>query len=163
VEEGGQWQDNESKRLKELLSALELGAGFVDIELGTPDISQVVREVKGRAELIVSCHFFSDTPPISRLCRVVENELAAGADICKVVTTARDLKDNTEVLELIRVYPQARIIAFAMGEVGQISRLLSPMMGGYLTWGSTEEGRESAGGQMPVTYIRKIYRMLEGR
>jgi 3-dehydroquinate dehydratase-1 len=163
VEEGGQWQENENKRLKELLSALEIGAGFIDIELGTPDIGKVVQEVKGHAELIVSSHYFTDTPPIDRLHQVVLNELEAGADICKVVTTARDLKDNAVVLELIRIFPGVKIIAFAMGVAGQISRLLSPLAGGYFTWASSEEGRESAGGQMPVEYIRKIYRMLEAR
>jgi 3-dehydroquinate dehydratase-1 len=163
VEEGGQWQENENKRLKELLSALEIGAGFIDIELGTPDIGKVVQEVKGHAELIVSSHYFTDTPPIDRLHQVVLNELEAGADICKVVTTARDLKDNAVVLELIRIFPGIKIIAFAMGVAGQISRLLSPLAGGYFTWASSEEGRESAGGQMPVEYIRKIYRMLEAR
>jgi 3-dehydroquinate dehydratase I len=163
LEEGGHWEDNENKRLKELLSALELGAGFVDIELGTPDISKIAQAAKGKAELIVSSHYYVDTPPIDRLRQVVLNELAAGADICKVVTTAFDLDDNSVVLELVSIFPKIKIIAFAMGVAGQISRILSPLAGGYLTWASTEEGRESAGGQMPVAYLRKIYHMLEDR
>ena len=163
VEEGGHWQDNENKRIKELLNALELGAGFIDIELGMPDTSKVVQEVKGRAQLIVSSHYFTDTPPVDRLRQVVENELAVGADICKVVTTARDLRDNAEVLELVSIFPHVKIIAFAMGIPGQISRVLSPLAGGYLTWASAEEGRESAGGQMPAEYLRKIYHMLEDK
>ena len=33
TEEGGSWQGNESERRKELLSAIELGASIIDIEL----------------------------------------------------------------------------------------------------------------------------------
>jgi len=35
-----------------------------------------------------------------------------------------------------------------MGMAGQISRVMSPLVGGYLTWASTEAGSESAAGQM---------------
>lgn len=160
VEEGGVWEESEEKRIKELFSALDLGANLIDLELGTSAIDKIVKEVKGRASIIVSYHNLKETPPIDRLRQIVINQLAVGADICKVVTTARSVKDNAEVLELIALFPETRIISFAMGMAGQISRVLSPLVGGYLTWASTEEGRESAAGQMAAGDLRRMYRML---
>lgn len=159
-EEGGKWEGDEAKRIKELISALDLGAHFIDLELGTSAVDRIAGEVKGRAGIIVSYHNLIETPPVDRLRQVVINQMAAGADICKVVTTARRVADNAEVLELFALFPAAKIIAFAMGMAGQISRIISPLVGGYLTWASSEEGSESAAGQMTASDMRRIYRLL---
>ena len=160
LQEGGKWTGTEENRIIELLSALDLGASFIDIELGSSGLGKIVEKIKGRAQIIVSYHNLQETPPVDRLRQIVINELAAGADICKVVTTARSARDNVAVLELIVLFPEAKIISFAMGAAGQISRVLSPLAGGYLTWAASLEGSESAPGQMTIEDVRKIYRML---
>jgi len=119
VEEGGKAKGTEDKRIKELDRAVELGAQMVDVELGTPGAAEVVKDFKARAEVIVSYHNLDETPPVDRLRQIIINQLAAGADICKVVTTAHGFKDNLEILELIRLFPDIRIIAFAMGAPGR--------------------------------------------
>jgi 3-dehydroquinate dehydratase I len=160
TEDGGRWKGPETKRVKELLSALDFGASYLDIELGAPRVDEIVADTKGRAQVIVSYHNLKETPTLDRLRQIVINELAAGADICKVVTTARDFRDNVTVLELIGIFPAAKIIAFAMGEAGRVSRILSPLVGGYLTWVSAESGAESAPGQITVEDAQKLYRLL---
>ena len=40
--EGGQWQGNEARRIEKLLEAIELGAGIVDVELGTKNLEKIV-------------------------------------------------------------------------------------------------------------------------
>jgi len=47
-----------------------------------------------------------------------------------------------------------------MGPVGALSRVLSPLSGGYLTYASIDETSGSAPGQMSVEALRKIYRMI---
>jgi len=160
AEEGGKWRGREPQRIKELLSALELGASVIDIELGTPGVENAVKEVKGRAECLISYHNLKETPPLDRMRQIIINQLAAGADICKVVTTARSFKDNLAVLQLITEFPETKIVAFAMGAAGQISRVLCPLAGGHFTYASVEEGKESAGGQVTAGELRKIYGML---
>ena len=160
AEEGGKWRGREPQRIKELLSALELGASVIDIELGTPGVENAVKEVKGRAECLISYHNLKETPPLERMRQIIINQLAAGADICKVVTTARSFKDNLAVLQLITEFPETKIVAFAMGAAGQISRVLCPLAGGYFTYASVEEGKESAEGQVTAGELRKIYGML---
>ena len=161
AEEGGRWRSGEAGRVEELFSAVDLGAGTIDIELAAPDLKKVVAQVKGRAMCLVSHHDLNGTPPVEKLREIVKKELAAGADICKVVTTARSVEDNITVLRVIRDFPDIKIVSFAMGEAGQLSRILTPLAGGYFTYASLEAGRESAAGQLTVYDLRTIYGMLE--
>jgi 3-dehydroquinate dehydratase-1 len=161
VGEGRNWRGSELNRIKELLSALEIGASIIDVELATPGVERVVKEIKGRAECVLSYHNTKETPPLKDLKKILESEIKAGADICKVITTARSFADNLAVLQLITEFPEAKVVAFAMGAAGQVSRVLCPLVGGYFTYASIEEGRESAEGQITVNELRKIYGMLE--
>lgn len=160
AEEGGSWGGDESKRREELLSAIELGASIVDIELVTGNLKEMVRLVKERAKCLLSFHDLKGTPPLDRMREIVQKELEAGADICKVVTTARGFEDNLAVLQLISDFSQARVVSFAMGPLGSASRILCPLVGGDFIYASAGEGSESAPGQITVRDLSKIYGML---
>lgn len=158
--EGGKWGGRESLRIKELYNAVDLGASIIDIELATPNVEEIINEIKGKAECLVSYHNLKETPPLDRLRQVIVNQMAAGANICKVITTARSFADNLVVLQLISDFSSANIVSFTMGAVGQISRILCPLAGGYFTYASIGKGKESAKGQVTVNDLREIYRML---
>jgi 3-dehydroquinate dehydratase-1 len=160
AQEGGSWPGSESKRIAELLRAIELGADIVDIELSTPDIYKVVKQMKDQVKCLLSYHDLKATPALEKMREIVRSQLAAGADICKLVTTARSFTDNLVTLQLISDFPETRVVAFAMGDMGHISRILCPLVGGYFTYASIEIGRESAVGQITVRDLRKIYGML---
>ena len=160
AKEGGSWQGSESRRIDELLSAIELGADLVDIELSTPGVEAVVKETKGRADCILSYHNLKETPPVERMREIVQRQLTAGADICKLVTTARSFEDNIATLQIISDFPETRVVSFAMGALGCTSRILCPLTGGYFTYASIEEGRESAPGQITVRQLSKLYEMV---
>ena len=161
ADEGGGWKKSEARRLEELLKATELGAEIVDIELRTKNLDEVVRLIKTRAKCLLSYHDLVGTPPLDNLKIIVKRQLTAGADICKVVTTASSFDDNLKVLQLITAFPKEEVVSFAMGPLGSVSRILCPLVGGYLTYASIEEGKESASGQLTVRDLRKLYKMVE--
>ncbi len=161
ADEGGSWQGSEAKRREELLGAIELGADIIDIELVTGNLKEIVQLIKKKAKCLLSFHDFEGTPPLGRMREIVQKELEAGADICKVVTTAQRFEDNLAVLQLISDFPKTRVISFAMGPLGGASRILCPLVGGDFIYASIEEGKESASGQITVRDLRKIYGMLE--
>ena len=162
ADEGGSWQGSEAKRREELLSAVELGAGIIDIELVTGNLKEMVQLIKKRAKCLLSLHDFEGTPSLDRMREIVQRELEAGADICKVVTTAQRFEDNLAVLQLISDFPEARVVSFAMGPLGFTSRILCPLVGGDFVYASIEAGKESASGQITVRDLRNIYGMVEG-
>jgi len=158
--EGGQWAGGEAGRIERLLEATGLGANIIDIELETPNLAKFMPDIKKRAKCLLSFHELEKTPPIDKLRELVQRQLKAGADICKVATTAKKFGDNLTVLQLIADFPQAKVVSFAMGAPGFTSRILCPLAGGEFTYASIEEGRESAPGQMTVKQLRKIYGMV---
>ena len=162
--EGGRWRGSEAKRIEALVEAVGLGADIIDIELGTENLTETVKLIKQGAKCLLSYHDLTGTPPLDAMKEIVRRQLAAGADICKLVTTARKFEDNLAVLQLITDFPRARVVSFAMGDLGLISRILCPLVGGDFSYASVAEGKESAPGQLTVRDLNRIYGMLsDGR
>jgi 3-dehydroquinate dehydratase type I len=161
ADEGGSWRGSESKRREELLSAIEMGASIIDVELVTGNLKEIVQLIKKKAKCLLSFHDLKGTPPLDRMREIVQREMEAGADICKIVTTAQRFEDNLAVLQLISDFPRERVVSFAMGPLGFASRILCPLFGGDFTYASIEAGKESASGQITAGDLRKIYGMVE--
>lgn len=158
--EGGLWQENEARRIEGLLQAIELGAEMVDIELRTKNLANIVKLIRRRKKCLLSYHNLEKTPSFDAMKQIVQQQIKAGADVCKVVTTARSFEDNTSVLRLISEFPDTGVVAFAMGPLGTTSRVLCPLVGGDFTYASLAEGQESAPGQITVNELRAIYDMV---
>ena len=159
--EGGFWEGSEEARQGELLRALKIGASVVDIELAAPELDEIVPIIKKKAKCLISHHDTRRTPPPAELRHIMENEMAAGADICKIVTTARNFDDNINIMGMISEFRPANVVAFAMGPRGQMSRVLCPLCGGAFTYAATSEGAQSAAGQFTVSQLRRIYEMMQ--
>lgn len=162
AQEGGYWLGDERSRVEELYKAVDMNAAFVDVELATHNVDQVIARVKPRCGCILSAHDGVGTPALPHLKELVEAQLRSGADVCKVVTTAQDFDDNLTVLQLLREFPDIRMLAFAMGPHGVVSRILTPIVGGQFTFASLGEGKESAPGQLTAVRLRMIYDMIAG-
>jgi len=160
ADEGGSWEEGEERRIEELLKAIELGADIIDIELRTRNLEEVIPMIKKRARCLLSFHDLEKTPSLDRMREMVQSQLRAGADICKMITTAQNFEDNLTVLQLIVEFPKTKIVSFAMGPLGFASRVLCPLIGGDFTYASTEKGKESAPGQITVRDLRKLYEMM---
>jgi len=158
--DGGQFSGSEEERVEILRRAIELGVDYIDIETSTPGpLLKSILENKGAVKTILSHHDFTRTPddlnPLYDLMRQMP------ADVLKIVTYATDINDN---LTLFRLLARARkdekpMIAFCMGEKGEVSRILSVQQGGFLTFGSLETGKESAPGQILAKTLKHIYRV----
>ena len=161
VAEGGRWQGDEASRVEELLEAVGLGADIVDLELRTANLKPAVGLIKQRTKCMLSYHDRDKTPSLDGMKGIVQRQLEAGADVCKVVTTAERFEDNLTVLQLIAEFPGTRLVSLAMGPLGFASRVLCPLVGGDFTYASIERGQESASGQITVGELRELYEMVK--
>jgi 3-dehydroquinate dehydratase type I len=161
--EGGNGSADPEKHLDYILTAIKEGADFIDVESSLPvELREKVFQTKGKSRIIISKHISDYTPSREELEEILELLAGTGAHIIKIVTRAKIWEDNFRVLSLI---PDARnlgleIIAFCMGPMGKISRVMSCLMGGYLSFASLEEGKESADGQIPIREMRKAIEIL---
>lgn len=158
----GKSSGTETEQTQLLLSAAKSGFEYVDVELTQPKLKNAIKELKLLSvKSIVSFHDFADTPSPAELNSVLEREIASGADVCKIVTTAKRIEDNLTLLNFTATAAsKAKIVCFAMGERGKVSRLLSPLFGGYFTFASLERGSETAAGQMTIQEMRAAYELL---
>lgn len=153
-------KENEHQQM--LLSAAKNGFEYVDVELSTPQLEDLVKELKMLgAKPIVSFHKFDGSLSISELNSVLEREISSGAEVCKIVTTAKKMEDNLTTLNFTSAASgKTKVVCLCMGELGKVSRLLSPLFGGFFTFASLERGSETALGQMTIQEMKASYELL---
>jgi 3-dehydroquinate dehydratase type I len=158
----GGFAGTETEQKQILLDAAKNGFEYVDVDLSTSNLKEFVTQASGYgAEVIVSFHDFNRTLKPAELNNVLEREIRAGADVCKIVATAQRVEDNLTLLNFIaEAYNRTRIVCFAMGMQGKVSRLLSPLFGGFFTFASLEQGSETAPGQISIREMRQAYEPL---
>lgn len=158
----GKFSGTETEQQQLLLSAAKSGFAYVDVDLTHPKLGETVAELKRLGvKPIVSFHDFTETPATTELNSVLAREIASGADACKIITTANRIEDNLAVLNFTSAASgKAKLVCFAMGEAGKVSRLLSPLFGGYFTFASLERGNETAAGQLTIQEMKAAYAVL---
>ncbi len=150
AEEGGLYAGTEERRLKILEEAAALGAEYVDIELAAAGLCHT-----SGARRIISVHDFDGMGgDIDEVHRRISS---AGADIAKLAVTAGGILDNLRIFDLLRS-ASIPTIAIAMGEHGQISRILGRKFGAFLTFASLNEESASAPGQVTAERMRNEFR-----
>ena len=157
------WSSRTEKEQRQmLLSAAKSGFEYVDIELSTPQLKDLIKELKALgAKPIVSFHKFNGSLSTSELNSILEKEISSGADVCKIVTTAKRIEDNLTILNFTSTASsKTKLVCFCMGELGKVSRLLSPLFGGFFTFASLERGSETASGQMTIQEMKAAYELL---
>lgn len=159
---GGKFLGKEKERRKILFNAASSGFKYADIELDAPWLKDLVKELLTiGVKPIISFHDFEKTPEIAELRQILKSEIEGGADICKIVTTARSLRDNLTLLYFLhKESGKAKVVCFAMGTLGKPSRFLSPIFGGYFTIAALERGMETAEGQMTIQEMKVVYKAL---
>ena len=145
---------------KRLVRAIEAGARYVDVEIEAQ--KQMSKRVRGAAHengtiFIRSYHDFEGTDSFESLKAMVEKCRYHGADLVKLVTTARTPEDVKKVMNL---YEWARgenieLIAFCMGEAGKESRLECLKYGAPYTYAALSEEDAAAPGQWPTDQMCK--------
>ena len=157
LREGGRFSGSEAERGRCLLEAVDLGAEFVDVEWDAPDLlTALARRRQADTLLFASSHDLVAMPADlkERRRRLAES----GADVVKVVGTARSLLDNLPIFRALEE-AQTPTIAIAMGAPGLISRVLALRHDScLLTFAAPDDAGGTAPGQIPLTSLLATYR-----
>ena len=147
---------------KKLIRAIEAGARYVDVELeAQKQMSKRVRNAahESGAVFIRSYHDFEGTDSLEALKAIVEKCHYHGADMVKLVTTARSQADVERVMSLYdwysKEYPDGALVAFCMGEEGKASRLEALRRGAPYTYAALNEQESAAPGQWPAAQMHE--------
>jgi 3-dehydroquinate dehydratase type I len=160
--EGGCFAGSEEARQKSLYAAAQGGFEYVDVDFLSPNRAETIAQLNRiGAKPIVSYHKFDGVLRPAAMERILDEEINCGAAVCKIITTAKQVEDNLALLSFVSfASAKARLVCFCMGEAGKISRLLSPVFGGFFTFASLEKGAQTATGQMSISELKSAYTLL---
>lgn len=163
--EGGAFTGPEEDRILSLLDAASQNPSFIDVELKTePHLrSRLLQEIEGSdTRLIISHHNFETTPNAESLSQTLRQQAESGAHIGKIVTMAHDHLDVLRVLNLQNEAQKMNfpLIAFCMGEAGRLSRVITLLLGGFMTYAALDENQATAPGQLSIKQLKKSLSIL---
>ncbi|MBN1416524.1 MAG: type I 3-dehydroquinate dehydratase [Bacteroidales bacterium] len=143
------------RQMEILKKAIQCGATYVDIEYEAPDeYKQELIDYAHHHEcyVIISYHNYEMTPEVEELEQIMKNCFAQGCDVAKIVTLVRVNRDNSKLLSLYK--SPGRLIAFGMGDLGKITRIVAPFLGAEFTYAAMDEGEPTAPGQIRYTRLK---------
>jgi 3-dehydroquinate dehydratase type I len=160
--EGGSFTGTQTQHWHTLLNAAKAGFQYVDLALTNLKLKEQIIDLKElNVKTIVSFHKFDGAFNTKEMHRVLNEEISSGADVCKIVGTAKNVHDNLTVLNFVSENAtKTRLVCFCMGEQGRISRLFSPIFGAFFTFAALEQGSETAPGQISINDMRAAYCLL---
>ena len=162
--EGGSFRGAERERIGLLALAASHRPRLLDVEYGALRRGARLRDAAADAgtDVLASWHDHAGTPPFGALAGRL-GRMRALARHVKIVTTAASPADPARVLSLYGAARRAgaggggegvRLVAFAMGEMGRMSRLLCLYLGSPYTYASL--GRAVAPGQMALADVLSL-------
>jgi 3-dehydroquinate dehydratase-1 len=160
--EHGFFSGTETDRQQTLLNAAKSGFEYVDVDFSSLKRSETISKIKDlNVKPIVSYHKFDGVITVSAMEKILDEQIASGASVCKIVLTAKQIEDNLPILSFVSyASAKAKLVCFCMGEHGKTSRVLSPAFGAHFTFASLEQGSETASGQMSISEMRTAYSLL---
>lgn len=158
---------SEEERKELLLTAIEAGAAYVDIEIEnrTEFIEAVTTACqKRKCKVIISYHNYINTPPVGELKELVNRFFTVGADVAKIACQVNCEKDAARILALYdvdyQVQPGKKIVAIGMGDKGKITRPASLLLGAPFTYAALFVDKQTAPGQMTKKTLDNILNCL---
>jgi len=149
---GGKFQGSIDEEIRILQYAVENGAKFIDIDY------RFAQSLAG-APVIGSFHDFTGTPP--DIDAVFDRACSGPAEIAKVATFVNSWSDNRRLLSLLSREQRKPVIVAGMGELGQITRIIGPARGSFLTYAASTAA--SAPGQLSTGEMLNVYRFRRVR
>jgi len=151
----------ERERTILLAASIRAGAEYVDVEYDAEpnyrnELINLAKRLK--CKVIISYHNFESTPDIDSMDQIVQQSKGMGADLVKLVVTANSHNDCALIMSLYSTHDN--LLAFAMGEIGKITRIAAPFLGADFTYASVDEAHEIAPGQLTASQMEVIYKLI---
>ncbi len=144
----------------------DLGVDYFDFDLSannttTFHLYSTYQHLFGQSAKIILSHHDFENCDSEELFSVYNRLATLTPEVIKIASKASRLTDQLTIFSLLEMAQKENLnlIALAMGEAGQISRILAPSYGSFLTFAALEKGLESAPGQFTLEEMHSLYRV----
>jgi len=140
-------------------SFVSIGRYFFDVEFAWPRAVKEVFFNIWQERVILSMHILNHTPPLDELKFLFIRMAEGHPRFIKIVTYATSAEDNLTIKRLLRwaLDKETRLISFAMGPLGLISRVMCVKWGSFMTYASLP-GEPLADGQISVHTLLEFWK-----
>jgi 3-dehydroquinate dehydratase/shikimate dehydrogenase len=158
--QGGQFKGTDEQKYAFLASLLEINPDYIDLDGDTPAeiITRLQEQASFHTKWIVSWHDFTHTP--GNLEDIFLSLSQHRASFYKIATLANQTIDSLRMLNFVQKYNQQKYIALCgicMGELGEITRILAPVVGSPCTYASFTNEEKVAPGQLSIETLLDAY------
>ncbi len=164
ITEGGNYAEDDSKRVI-LLKKLALARPMLlDLEYNTISTNDKLADFidDNGIRTLISWHDFAITPNQDFLVDLID-KMRVFSHFIKIVTTANTIEDTIRIMKLYKLTGSSlNLIAFSMGELGIISRVLCNVVGDSpFTYATVENA--IAPGQLTIHQMKSIYSLFHDK
>lgn len=154
--QGGNFQKSETERLQEIMRLAALNPEYFDLEDNVAaSFVENFKQAFPSIKLIISHHNFSETP--ANLDALLTTMQKLEGHYYKIAVTAKNATDALRFLCWTKK-SNGNLIAISMGEHGQLSRILAPIIKSPFTYASIDESGTTAPGQLLAKTLCELYR-----
>ena len=162
--EGGRFPGEESERLILLKKLAVAEPMLLDLEynsvLKNDELADFIDH--NNVRILMSWHDFTGTPNKESLVDLIDN-MRVFSNYIKIVTTAKSIDDSINILGLYKLIDTSiNLVAFSMGELGIISRVLCSIVGNSPFTYTTIE-KPVAPGQLTINQMKSIYSLFHNK
>ena len=159
--EGGKFEGNLEQQAQLVSLCLGSKATYCDIELTLleqyPDLIDSISPDR----LLISAHNFLTTPDVNGLREIVDRmKQLAPSSVYKIACMTKNLNEVVRLTEFQKSFEPGRAVIVAMGENGQILRLLGPSLGAFTSFASAND-QPVAPGQLYYRKMKDIMSAME--
>lgn len=154
---GGHYPHSETQRIQEIMALCTLNPDYLDVEYDVPvQHIQAIRCRYPAIKIILSYHNFEETP--ADLLGLFQTMYQPDCYAYKIATHAQSSLDALRMLQcVLMLRPRHRMIGLCMGEAGQCTRILGPVVGSIFSYACWDPAQPTAPGQLSLQDLATIY------
>lgn len=153
-EQGGLYQGSKMDYFEEICSVAECGPAYLDVEYILPKeyVERLSLKFPQQHFIISQHHFKKQQESLQMLLDGMPKVRRAFYKIAKIVDHCSET-----LQELISAKKIPGLIPICMGEEGQLSRILAPVIGSPISYATLNENHLSAPGQLTAKMLKDVY------
>lgn len=157
--EGGMFGGSVLKQQEIIKESFASGFAYVDVAYDNPVAEDLT--TKEKKQLLLSYHNQEETPSFQELQDIVHQMRSAHPAIIKIATFINNAKDIPVLATFLEQKGKSeKLIVIGMGEKGEITRALFPLMGSCIAYVASKGGNNIAPGILTEADLLKKYQAL---
>jgi 3-dehydroquinate dehydratase I len=148
--------------IKYIEKSIESNVKYVDIDY--KERGYYIRALKllqsSTTKLILSYHNYEETPEIDELKTIISDMKLLNPDIIKICLKANEINDIIRTMFLYHIYPETSLVAFNLGIMGSLSRLLALKAGAPFMYAALDNDHRVEKSQLTYQELKSLMNII---